>query len=257
MIRKLLPALAALTALATAATISTTAHAGIVVGAQYEVADRNGNVFTPNADSGLYAAVGFTLNAGTAQQRGVSAHAGVFSLDYRAHGTSAAWQSFMSFCLQPEVYLTPFQNPYTARAPGDAGYDLARISELWGTYYSGVDSDVEAAAFQVALWELSYGDRDRNLSTGSFRLNDAGGAIGTLAQGWLNAIEANNGPTANNLVVLVDTRGSNGSDRQDLLTHNVPEPSTLALLGVGLFAAGLRRRRHAEQAQGTVPQQLG
>lgn len=252
MIRKLLPVLAALSTVAT----MSTAQAGIVVGAQYEVSDRNGNVFTPSADNGLYAAVGFTLNAGTAQQRGVSAYAGMFSLDYRAHGSSAAWQNFLSFCLQPDVYLTPFQNPYTARAPADAGYDLARISELWGTYYSGIDSDVKAAAFQVALWELSYGDRDRNLSTGSFRLNDAGSAIGTLAQGWLNAIEVNDGPSANNLVVLVDTRGTNGSDRQDLLTQNVPEPSTLALLGVGLFAAGIRRRRNLEQARGTTPQQL-
>lgn len=253
MIRKLLPTLAALAA---AATMST-AQAGIVVGAQYEVADRSGNVFTPNADDGLYAAVSFTLNAGTAQQRGVSASAGVFSLDQRAHGSSAAWQNFLSFCLQPDVYLTPFQNPYTARSPGDAGYDLARISELWGSYYGDIDTDVEAAAFQVALWELSYGERDRNLSTGSFRLNNAGGAIGTLAQSWLDAIELNNGPSANNLVVLVDTRGSNGSDRQDLLTYDVPEPSTLALLGVGLFAAGIRRRRHVEQAQGTTPQQRG
>lgn len=254
MIRKLLPALAAL---ATVATMSTTAQAGMVVGAQYEVTDRNGNVFTPNPDNGYYAAVGFTLNAGTAQQRGVSAYAGMFSLDYRAHGTSAAWQNFLSFCLQPDVYLTPFQNPYTARSPADAGYDLARISELWGTYFSGIDSDVEAAAFQVALWELSYGDRDRNLATGSFRLNDAGGTIGALAQSWLNAIEVNNGPSASNLVVLVDTRGSNGSDRQDLLTQNVPEPSTLALLSLGLFAAGVGRRRHGEMAQGTTAQHLG
>lgn len=245
MINKLRPAMAALATLAAMAP----AHADIVVGAQYEVGDRNGNVFTPNADSGLYAAVSFTLNAGTQLQRSISAYAGVFSLEYRAYGSSAAWQDLMSFCLQPEVYLTPFQNPYTARSPEEAGYDLARISELWGTYRGGIDSDVKAAAFQVALWELSYGDRDRNLSTGSFRLDHAGGAVGTLAQGWLDTIEVSQGPSTSSLVVLVDTRSANGSDRQDLLTQGVPEPSTLALLGLSALGLGIRRLRRARRAR--------
>jgi hypothetical protein len=234
-------------AVASLAMLSSTAHAiPLGLGDQVEVGNQSGSVFTPSPvagdSNGLFSNLSFLLN----DSRSVSASAGAFVLDYR-HPTSA-WEQFVAFCLEPNVYLTPFSNPYTVNSVGGAGYTATPISELWGRYRGNVVSDTTAAAFQVALWELAYGSSDRNLSSGDFSLTTSG-TVFDIAQGWLSSLDGT-GPLANDLVVLVNNASL--ADRQDLLTStpvSVPEPGTLTLLGAGL--AGLlatRRRRTADNA---------
>jgi hypothetical protein len=166
--------------------------------------------------------------------------AGMFVLDYRdANDPSAPWEQFLSFCLSPDVLLMPFDNPYTVHSlsasPYSAKADL--IAEFWGRYRGSVTNDVNAAAFQVGLWELAF-DSERDLEAGNFILATSG-PVFNRARDWLNSLDGK-GPRASGLIVLVDKGG--GDDKQDLITQ-IPEPGTLALIGFGLAGLGLARRR--------------
>ncbi|MFK7916350.1 MAG: PEP-CTERM sorting domain-containing protein [Pseudomonadales bacterium] len=208
----------------------------LLPGDSVEVSNRAGNAFTPapvaGDANGLYQNVTFRLD----EQRNVRASAGMFVLDYQQVGSNA-WNEFYSFCLEPDVYLMPFSNPYAVDALADSGY-RTELAELWGRYFDQVDSDLAAAAFQVSIWELSY-DGDRSLDSGSFQLV-ANDAVHALASTWLSSIDGT-GTQASGLLVLGNDPGS--ADRQDLLTQAVPEPGTLAMLPLALLAMLRRRTR--------------
>ena len=122
-----------------------------------------------------------------------------------------------TFCIEPDQDVTTAVVNYTVSdltggskcsTKGPLTTNQANaIRELWGRFHSGVTTDgVKGAAFQMAIWELVC-DNDRNLSTGTFSVDNTTAtdiAVKAQAQCMLNAITGC-GPKANLLALTSPT----------------------------------------------------
>ncbi len=170
--------------------------------------------------------------------------AGAFALQYST-APNQTWIDFLTYGLEPEELLgiagsNPVNGSFEARL-GDAveyAAKAASLGRLYQTHFAdSLTSSLKSAAFQVAVWELAIDERP-NLRAGNFRLSTPG-SIDTQTRSYLDAAQW---VQASDVGVILRV------GNQDLLA--VPEPSALALFGVGLAGiwTALRRRRGARPA---------
>ena len=158
--------------------------------------------------------------------------------------------SFVTYCV--DVYqhigfgaLYPeYTGPGTSHVfIDDRAYaDLGRLYEVAGV----VDTSVEEAAFQIAVWEIAYETTAGPYSLASGAAQFSGGTASssgalTLASTWLASLGAGPGRAISVL---------ESPDHQDVIYAPVPEPANLALMVAGLVAAGGVARRRRSQANG-------
>jgi hypothetical protein len=168
---------------------------------------------------------------------------------------------FRFFCIDISQTVSGGPNTYTRDigVPASKLTQLTRLFDLYypnktiGTYYSGGVTDFgrfsdanASAAFQLALWEIWFGD-GTDLSGIPFT---ASSAVTGTAQGYLTAVNGASG-TPDGWTFYTFTNDS----YQDYLSveysvplRTTPEPGTLVLLCSAVLAAcvtALRRRQTA------------
>jgi hypothetical protein len=242
------------------------AIASVAVAAPVAVRDAVGGdgVF---ASAGLHQSVSISTNGGTSFG---SQGAGAFGLEIATDPGLSIFNSFVTYCFEigqnlflPTTYesqalATALANNVPAPAP-TAAAAAEKIQRLWAARFAdsvnegggtfdgvvGATSQERAAAFQVAIWELSVDNGD-GLNSGSFRLGAGQTNVEALANIYLG-LASGAGATANVLglyhptiqnLLYAPPGGPGGAD--------VPAPASLALFGAGLVAlAAMRRRKNA------------
>jgi hypothetical protein len=160
-----------------------------------------------------------------------------------------------AFCIEVQTISVGGTYPYSVRDAFDApipdgpadtnggpmGIPKAEaLEELWGRFHDQVNSNVTAAAFQLAVWEIIFEDLyvqtppGWNVLSGKFEArDDTGDPHSAIVQAntWLGQINGQ-GPK-------VQLYGLTNGSAQDFL---VPEPATACILGLGALSL-LRRKR--------------
>jgi hypothetical protein len=135
----------------------------------------------------------------------------------------------LAFCVDLDGRISPGQS-YAAPPNQPVTGNYLKAAWLISQFASSVDSNIEGAALQAAIWKAIYG-------TG-FTLTDSRILLSDAYKTYLEALNNLQDGDLSGLgnFALLDLNGS------QMLITRVPEPSSLLLLGTGLLGLGIVTR---------------
>lgn len=162
---------------------------------------------------------------------------------FRLTDGGSVFGNFAAFCVELTEYLR-LPNDYVMTQSLFAGETLERMETLYSTSIQNVDDgigddSVDAAAFQVALWDIVYDD-GASVTDGanaSFRIS-GNAAVATRANEFLSSLDG----ASNTVSGLTFIQADGSQDLVLMATMPVPGASLMLFGGLAGFAA-LRRTR--------------
>ncbi len=117
-----------------------------------------------------------------------------------------------------------------------------QVNNLMTNFWSTLDTSTEAAAFQLALWDVVVDGGD-GLSTGNFKGVNIGSGIASKFTEYQSAINSAGPESLTISVYNATSHGQNGNIHQNLIgAQAVPEPATL-LIAPALIALLKKRKK--------------
>ena len=200
------------------------------------------------------------FGSGNLQQRvDVESHAPIVHINNVRAGAfdmtdAATHEQFLAFCFDLEQYVANGvhyneTDVLPAAYSRQLGGRTTELSQLFTGHFEDVDTALEGAAMQIAIWELTYEtDSVLDVSIGNFVASDNIAAV-ALANTWLSSLDQYAAAyeftfytSATNQDLVRGTRIPGGGGPGPA---PVPLPAGILLLGAGLGALGLTRKRSA------------
>lgn len=174
------------------------------------------------------------INSGTLKLNGSNTETNLGALTFDT-GTS----TILTYCADLTAALNFNNNPYTSgivNITGNTGMGLA--AKILSTSFSEFANADQQAGLQLAIWEAIY-DNGATFGSGNGNFSVVSGVnANSLAYAsTYYAAGKNSGAVSN--VELFTAQGAGGQSQ----LHVVPEPASMAALGLGALAL-IRRRRN-------------
>ena len=190
---------------------------------------------------------GKVVGVNTPQFGAMRVHGGVYNVELGYDN-----KSYDSFCIDFFHYAPRRTRTYQAEELGSV-FDtntMSNIYQLWDKNYSDSMSNLQAAALQVALWEVTTGythftEDSYDVFSGSFSMlyGRRNQEVGNLANSFLDAL-TDDYLMSDEFSLLALTNPSKQNYLVSVPNAPVPEPGTMFLMGAGLAGTGLIRLRN-------------